>query len=223
MLIILGVMRRYMDDQIYQRNYLVHREFYPHVKSFADECTGRVLDIGCGNRRFEKWFDATQYVGVDFDSNFGDPDIVGDALTLPFQADSFDHCVSTQVLEHVTDPFQFFNEIRRVVKPGGTCCVTTNQMYPIHMAPHDYFRFTPYGLEVLINDSRMRILKQFQGGSLPMRVCSEVNYVIDAGFPDIISNPMILLMNLMTFPVRHISFRPDHVLVGAIFEIPQTT
>jgi len=210
-----------MDNRLYERNFLIHRDFYPHVKEFASTADGDVLDIGCGQRRFSDWFSGCNYVGLDFDPKFGDPDVIGDGLKLPFQSNSFDYCVSTQVLEHLKNPFEFFTEIERVLKPGGTCCVTTNQMYPLHMEPHDYFRFTQYGLREVISDTKLEVVDDFQAGSLATRVCSELNYITDAALPSPLSSLGIAALNTACYPFRNIEFRRDPVLVGAIAKLPR--
>lgn len=46
---------------------------------------------------------------------------VADALNLPFQDNSFNVVVCSHVYEHVPDPYRMFNEIYRVLKPGGVC------------------------------------------------------------------------------------------------------
>ncbi len=47
--------------------------------------------------------------------------LVGDAMDLQFQANSFDIVICSQVYEHVPDAFSMMNEIYRVLKPGGVC------------------------------------------------------------------------------------------------------
>lgn len=42
-----------------------------------------------------------------------------EGTVLPFPSGSFDAAVSVSVIEHVTDPIQYFSEILRVLKPGG--------------------------------------------------------------------------------------------------------
>jgi ubiquinone/menaquinone biosynthesis C-methylase UbiE len=46
---------------------------------------------------------------------------LADALNLPFEDNSFDVVVCSHVYEHVPDPHAMFNEIYRVLKPGGVC------------------------------------------------------------------------------------------------------
>jgi SAM-dependent methyltransferase len=46
---------------------------------------------------------------------------VADALNLPFDESSFDVVICSHVYEHVPDPVQMFEEIHRVLRPGGIC------------------------------------------------------------------------------------------------------
>jgi 2-polyprenyl-3-methyl-5-hydroxy-6-metoxy-1,4-benzoquinol methylase len=39
---------------------------------------------------------------------------------LPFRESSFDLLTALEVIEHIADPYRFINELRRVLKPGGT-------------------------------------------------------------------------------------------------------
>lgn len=71
-------------------------------------------------------------------------------LRLPYADGTFDYVVSDQVLEHIEgDPQQAIDETFRVLKPGGIAVHTTCFIYPTHMEPADFWRFTPWGLQVL--------------------------------------------------------------------------
>jgi len=79
------------------------------------------------------------------------PDV--NMLSLPYADETFDCVVSEYVIEHIAGDVQHaINECRRVLKPGGIVVHLTNFMYPIHGAPHDYWRFTPHALELLHKD-----------------------------------------------------------------------
>ena len=109
----------------------------------------QILDLGCGRSKYSKFF--PNRIGLDHCSGKG-VNVIGDAHNLPFSSSSFSSVLSTEMLEHVQDPQRVVNEIERVLEPGGTVILTTRFVFPIHEAPHDYYRFTRYGLAYLFRN-----------------------------------------------------------------------
>jgi SAM-dependent methyltransferase len=108
---------------------------------------GRTLDLGAQNGPYAAHF--PRRVALDLHPA-ASIHLRGDALALPFVAAAFDVVLCTEVLEHLTDPQHAIDEMFRVLKPGGQLLLTTRFLFPIHDAPHDYFRFTKYGLRHLL-------------------------------------------------------------------------
>jgi len=95
------------------------------------------LDLGCGHQLLPDWMPgwereqsaiierAGRVFGIDCDL----PSLVkhtairnrvmGDTRRLPFGDNSFDLVTANVVVEHVEDPGEMLEEIRRVLKPGG--------------------------------------------------------------------------------------------------------
>lgn len=71
--------------------------------------------------------------------------------TLPFRDGSFDVALSMQVIEHIAEPARNLAETARVLADGGLLLLATAQAWRTHGAPHDYFRFTRYGLDRLLD------------------------------------------------------------------------
>lgn len=107
----------------------------------------RVLDVGCGVKPYEPYFEpyADAYVGVDV----GNPaaDIEGSVEALPVEDGSYDLVLCTQVLEHVEHPGQAVRELYRVTAPGGRVLASTHGVQVYHPSPTDYWRWTHAGLE----------------------------------------------------------------------------
>lgn len=204
------------------RNYHLLRQFDPLVSDFAGRCRGTILDIGCGTKPYEGWLtDDTSYLGMDLQREGKNVDLLGDGTTIPVKSASIDSIIATQVLEHVPEPYSFFNEVSRVLKTGGTALITTNQMYPLHEVPHDYFRFTRYGLRQLAADAGLSIENVIELGTLPMRACSEANYALSGNLPSPVDSAVIGLVNLLAFPIVHLNHREEYIVTGVEVKKPE--
>jgi len=115
-----------------------------------------VLDAGAGEGRFYDEFAHTRYIAIDL--AIGDEtwdytrlDAVSELTEIPFAADTFDAVLCTQVLEHVPEPYLVLAELCRVLKPAGRLYLSCPQSWHQHQKPHDYFRYTSFGLRYLLD------------------------------------------------------------------------
>ena len=69
---------------------------------------------------------------------------------LPLPAEAIDCAFLSAVLEHCPEPENILDEIHRVLKPDGKLILTVPHIHHIHGEPHDYYRFTRYGVEHLL-------------------------------------------------------------------------
>lgn len=79
-----------------------------------------------------------------------------DAHHLPFATGAFGCILCTEVLEHCAQPARVLAEFWRALAPGGKLILSTRFIFPLHDAPHDYFRFTRYGLALLAEGAGFR-------------------------------------------------------------------
>lgn len=131
----------------------------PTIESIKISTSERWLDVGCGLRPYESYFPVGSYVGVDIIEGSGRtpdqkiPDFFYDGRVLPFPEKSFDGVISTQVLEHVSDPRNLLAEMYRVIKPGGGLVLSLPFVWPEHEEPYDFLRFTSFGITELLRQS----------------------------------------------------------------------
>jgi SAM-dependent methyltransferase len=124
---------------------------------------GRVLDYGCAEQPYRRFFAAsTEFVGADLPGNpDADITIAGDG-TVPVADGSFDAVLSTQVLEHVADPAVYLAECLRVLRPGGRLLLSTHGLMVYHPDPVDLWRWTGAGLRKAVEDTGLRVVR-FEG------------------------------------------------------------
>lgn len=135
------------------------------LKDLVDQNTKEgieVLDLGCGHGNFvvdELSHKFSSKIGIDAikeatDKNVSmDEVVIGNISDLPFADAQFDLVISLWVLEHVENSERVFNEVSRVLKPGGVFAFVTpnKKSLLIH-------------LRRLMSDSvAKRLLKRFYG------------------------------------------------------------
>ena len=123
-----------------------------------------LLDLGCGVKPFAKIYNKTadKSVGIEVKTTLHDQshvDFFFDGESLPFENEEFDVVFSTEVMEHVPNPEKFLSEINRVLKPNGIAVLTVPFFVPLHEQPHDYYRYTEFGLRHLIQKSKFELIK----------------------------------------------------------------
>jgi SAM-dependent methyltransferase len=122
----------------------------------AQKAGSRVLDAGAGEGQYAHYFVSHRYCGVDLavgDAawDYARLDAVADLIALPFRADAFDAAIHIVTIEHLREPGRALAEIGRAIKPGGYLLVAAPHEWEVHQAPHDYFRYTRYGLAYLLD------------------------------------------------------------------------
>ncbi len=143
---------------------------------FAPRTRGRLLDVGCGDKPYEHIFRpfVSEYLGVEHEATFGNTsalargkaDVLYDGTRLPFEDESFDTVISVQVLEHTPDPHALVADMARVLRRDGLLILSAPFSFRLHEQPHDYFRFTPHGLQVLCERAGLEIVEIHPHGNL---------------------------------------------------------
>ena len=128
----------------------------------------KVLDIGSydvnGNNR--GWFTG-EYTGLDFRDG-PNVDVVSNSWSMPFDDQSFEVIVSTEMLEHDEFPAATFKEIKRLLKPKGVVILTARGPgYPEHEYPSDFNRFAPQDFRDWLTHLGMEVLDVTKDSQAP--------------------------------------------------------
>jgi SAM-dependent methyltransferase len=143
--------------------YFARRGLRDALARVLPELRGEVLDVGCGTKPYRELVSATRYVGLDRDSPLrretGAADVFYDGRKFPLPDEAFDGALCTQVLEHVFTPEEFLGEIRRVLRPGGVVVLTVPFIWDEHEQPHDFGRYSSFGLRALLERSGFEVVR----------------------------------------------------------------
>lgn len=140
-------------EKIYIEDYSVYRFVADEAEKSPRGVT--VLDAGAGRAYFAPLFRDRFYVPVDDmrgDRNwdYGKIKTGANLDRLPFKDGAFDLIICTQVLEHVPEPLLVLRELGRTLTKDGKLLITVPQGWREHQEPRDYYRYTRYGLEYLL-------------------------------------------------------------------------
>ena len=133
---------------------------------------GRLLDVGAGEAPWRDLMSsAVEYIAVDIDSSveFGmrhqQEMHYYDGSRLPFADNSFDVILCTEVMEHVRNPALFLVDLNRVLRQDGTLILTMPWSARVHHLPHDYSRFSRFGLEANLLAARFHEIRITERGN----------------------------------------------------------
>lgn len=158
-----GIGSRLLADilaQFYQENLPLHAK-------------GRLLDLGCG--KVPLFYAYRDYISdnvcvdwentlhksihLDFECDLTKP--------LPFQDREFDTIILSDVLEHIPEPDNLWNEMSRILSVNGKVIMSVPFYYWIHEQPHDYYRYTEFALRRFAENSGLTVILLKSLGGAP--------------------------------------------------------
>jgi len=142
--------------------YLVRQGILDRLNQAIPLFRGTLLDVGWGQMPYREHILArnpniTRYVGLDFATGkYAARRAAGYHLGRPLHPPArcqrglrHGHGSAGALLGYSP----VLKEIRRVLVPGGSLIFTTPFLWPVHDAPHDQYRYTPYALQRLLTEA----------------------------------------------------------------------
>lgn len=148
----------------------MHKSSYLKMEYFKDtylkeEEPIKILDIGSfdkNNYNYSMIMNEQEWVYQGLDIKEGpNVDIV---VSNPYnwveiEDSTYDVIISGQTFEHIEFFWLTMEQIKRVLKPGGLCCIIASSSGPDHKHPYDCYRFTKTGMENLAKCVNFKIIE----------------------------------------------------------------
>jgi SAM-dependent methyltransferase len=139
---------------------LFHGRRLEIARSLLGTARTTALDVGCGNG-FLRSLGLTNSIGTDIRLSRA-VTVRASAENLPFRDQIFDLVFAGEVLEHLNAPAQALNEWTRVLRNGGTICLSTPNGRLVKLKgnhPEHKHLFTSGDLEIALARRGIRRIK----------------------------------------------------------------
>lgn len=146
------------------------------IERHADRLGDDVLEIGSRMTNEKAWWIVNRdlakgkWTGIDMQEGHGVDQVV-DIHSPPDEwTGRFSGVLCSEVLEHVARPWLALPKLREMMKPGGWMVVTTLTSFPIHGFPDDFYRYTPSGLKLLLEDAGFKNVVTENAGHIEIKL-----------------------------------------------------
>lgn len=179
---------------------------YTDIKKELPAYSGNVLDVGCGQSPYKFLLNKanTSYKGIDIidadNFDYRNNDITPfDGQNIPFDNETFDVIICTEVLEHVYEHQALVNEMYRVCKSGAKGIITIPFSARYHYIPFDYFRYTPAALKKIF--SAFSLIEIKPRGTDILSICAKIIVLFSRNIiPDTLLKVIFLPLWIILLP-----------------------
>ena len=146
----MSIMRRFVN------------EYLPSDKKIT------IIDIGSLdiNGSYKELFNNKRwkYIGIDIIEGSNVDVVLKEQYKLPFDDNSIDIIISGQSIEHMSHPWLMMEEIGRILKNEGFCCMIAPGCGPPH-EEKDYWRIMPDGMRMFADIANLQVIEVGQSGA----------------------------------------------------------
>jgi SAM-dependent methyltransferase len=182
--------------------------------------SGLTLDIGSKNRRYDDYFPDARIIAIDIEPQLEGGSIIQcDARNICFRDNSFDNVISFETLEYIYQTEDVLKEIKRVLKPGGTCYFSVPFLNPVHGGTGDIVRYTKRGWQELLQKYFDKVEIKAFGGRYPLIFDFWFDKVRKSGtFKKLVFLPLALLLRKISL-VLNKKEAPERFVMGYLMTV----
>jgi SAM-dependent methyltransferase len=203
--------------------YFIRKGLYENILQLTPRLNGKLLDIGCGTKPYQDMCNVNEYIGLEIDDegnrNHSCADVFYAGKAIPFDDNTFDSVLSSEVFEHVFNPDEFLQEVNRVTKMGGLFLITVPFIWAEHEKPYDYARYSSFGLKHILSKNGFEVIEHRKSGNGAELIFQLINhYPYGIVFPDnkyvakVLRSVSRLIRSIIRVPVNIIGLILSKVL-----------
>lgn len=196
--------------------YFARKGLYKNISELSHYMSGKLLDIGCGQKPYKPLFNVDEYIGLEYDTpenrRYKRAEFFYNGESFPFENEKFDCAICNQVLEHVFNPDNFLQEINRILKQNSYLLLTVPFVWDEHEQPYDFARYSSFGLKHMLEKNGFEIIKQTKSVNSAAVIIQLINTYI---YKLIVKNNMRLeriLVRLLTAPFNILGVILERIL-----------
>lgn len=164
-------------------NWILYSRTEKDLSRVTGKISGRLYDLGCGQAPYKEYFlnYCAEYIGVDWTTSADGQysNIIADLnYPLPIESAVADCAIAISVLEHLSHPTQLLSEVARILKPNGKLILQVPWQWWIHEEPHDYYRFSPWALNLLLQNAGFTNIEITAQSGAATTIFIKVNYLL---------------------------------------------
>ncbi|MGD0952882.1 MAG: class I SAM-dependent methyltransferase [Methanotrichaceae archaeon] len=144
------------------------------IDQYIDNKGRRILDVGCGGGQLIKFAHDVGWnaIGQEFShnavkyihDNYKVNALAGDLLDLNFPRSCFDAVTMINVIEHLTTPSKYLNEINRIIRHGGILYLTTpntvlTNRYIERDIPEHIYHFSIESIRKILEKANFEVMR----------------------------------------------------------------
>jgi len=153
-----------------------HNKAFCRLVAETFDCPAPIVEFGSyqvegqeGYANLRGMFAGKPYLGCDMRAGPG-VDRIEDVSNISLPDESVGTILCVETFEHVFEVRRAFDEVFRVLKPGGILLITSPLNFRIHGYPDDYWRMTPSCLKRMMRPYEGRIIGEQGSHSFPHSV-----------------------------------------------------
>ncbi len=144
-------------------SYFTRKNLYFFFKKYSHEIKWFILDFWAWESPYKSILNYEKYITLDIEKSWhsntkNEINYYYDWKSIPFDDNTFDSIISTEVFEHIPNLWEILLELNRILKPNWKMYITIPFSWEEHEVPYDFTRYTQFWIIHILERSWFKII-----------------------------------------------------------------